>query len=152
MRSKANTSQLNIPHTRISHTGYVLWADVTRRTRIIGYLHYSFPINGVWPNHLHVYIYTHTHPFNGPFSGTTHVSRYQKGRTNLDFTEARDSVWQWHQLSQMQVCTLLQTDNHISIPPLSFFTGRMPFLPTNQQLQSTEGNFMFIFKLTLNFS
>jgi len=41
----------------------------------------------------------HTHPFNGPFSGTTRVSRYQKGKTNLDFTEARDSDWQWHQLS-----------------------------------------------------
>jgi len=26
------------------------------------------------------------------------VSRYQKGKTNLDFTEARDSGWQWHQL------------------------------------------------------
>ena len=35
--------------------------------------------------------YTHTHPFNGPFSGTTQVGRYQKGKTNLDFTEARDS-------------------------------------------------------------
>jgi len=32
-----------------------------------------------------------TQPFNGPFSGTTRVSRYQKGKTNLDFTEARDS-------------------------------------------------------------
>jgi len=39
----------------------------------------------------------------------------------------------------MQVCTLLQTDNHTSTPPLSFFTGRMPFLPPNQQRQSTEG-------------
>ena len=38
--------------------------------------------------------HTHTHPFNGPFSGTTQVSRYQKGKTNLDFTEARDSEWQ----------------------------------------------------------
>ena len=46
-----------------------------------------------------------THPFNGPFSGTTWVSRYQKGKTNLDFTEARDSEWQWHQLGHMQVCT-----------------------------------------------
>ena len=36
--------------------------------------------------------HTHTHPFNGPFSRTTQVSRYQKGKTNLDFTEARDSV------------------------------------------------------------
>jgi len=31
------------------------------------------------------------------------VSRYQKGKTNLDFTEARDSEWQWHQLDHMQV-------------------------------------------------
>ena len=83
--------------------------------------------------------YTHTPPFNGPFSGTTRVSRYQKGKTNLDFTEARDSEWPWHQLGHMQVCTSLQTDNHTSTPPLSFFTGRMPFLPPNQQRQSTEG-------------
>ena len=80
-----------------------------------------------------------THPFNGPLSGTTQVSRYQSGKTNLDFTEARESEWQWHQLGHMQVCTSLQTDNHASTPPLSFFTGRMPFLPPNQQRQSTEG-------------
>ena len=42
--------------------------------------------------------HTHTHPFNGPFSGSTQVSRYQKGKTNLDFTEARDSEWQWKAL------------------------------------------------------
>ena len=47
---------------------------------------------------------THTHPFNGLFSRTTWVSRYQKGKTNLDFNEARDSEWQWHQLGHMQVC------------------------------------------------
>ena len=28
------------------------------------------------------------HPFNSPFSGTTWESRYPKGKTNLDFTEA----------------------------------------------------------------
>jgi len=33
----------------------------------------------------------YTHPFNGPLSGTTRVGRYQKGKTKLDFTEARDS-------------------------------------------------------------
>ena len=63
---------------------------------------------------------SHTHPFNGPFSRTTQVSRYQKGKTNLDFTEARDSEWQWLQLGHMQVCPSLQTDNHTSTPPLSF--------------------------------
>ena len=67
------------------------------------------------------YSHTHTHPFNGPLSGTTRVSRYQKGKTNLGFTEARDSEWQWHQLGNMQVCTALQTDSHASTPPLKFF-------------------------------
>jgi len=38
----------------------------------------------------------------------------------------------------MQVCTLLQTDT-TPTPHHSFFTGRMPFLPPNQQRQSTEG-------------
>ena len=93
-----------------------------------------------WSRHLTDRFLRQLHPFNGPFSGTTRVSRYQKGKTNLDFIGARDSEWQWHQLVHMQVCTLLQTDNHTNIPPLSFFTGRMPFLPPNQQRQSTEGN------------
>jgi len=31
-------------------------------------------------------------------SGSTRVSRYRKGKTNLDFTGARDSEWQWYQL------------------------------------------------------
>jgi len=57
-----------------------------------------------------VHTHTHTHPFNGPFSGTAWVSQYQK----VDFTEARDSEWQWHQLGHMQVCNSLQTDNHAS--------------------------------------
>jgi len=52
------------------------------------------------------------------------VSRYQKGKTNLDFTEARDSDW--------QVCTLLQADNHASTPPLSFLQAGCPSCrPTN---------------------
>jgi len=34
------------------------------------------------------------HPFNVPLSGTTRVSRYQKAKTSLDFTEARDSELQ----------------------------------------------------------
>ena len=76
--------------------------------------------------------YTHTHPFNGPLSRTTRVSRYQKGKTSLDFTEARDSEWQWHQLGHIQVCISLQTDNHASTPPLSFLQAGCPSCrPTN---------------------
>ena len=74
---------------------------------------------------------THTHLFNDPLSGTTRVSRYQNGKTNLHFTEERDSEWQWHQLGHMQVCTLLQTGNHANNPPLKFFY-RPDALPTAQ--------------------
>jgi len=62
------------------------------------------------------------------------VSQYQKGKkTNLDFTEARDSGWQWHQLGHMQVCTSLRTDNHTSTPPLLCFlqAGCPSCCPTN---------------------
>jgi len=54
------------------------------------------------------------------------VGRYQKGKTNLDFTEARDSEQQWHQLGYMQVCTSLQTDNHASTSPVSLLQARCP--------------------------
>ena len=85
--------------------------------------------------------HTHIHPFIGPFSGTTRVSQYQKGETNLDFTEARDSEWQWHQLGHMQVCSSLQTDNHASTSPLSFLQAGCPsYRPTNSvKTLSTEG-------------
>jgi len=66
---------------------------------------------------------THTRPFNGLLSGT---------KTNLDFTEARDSEWQWHQLGHMQACTSLQTDNYASTLPLSFLQARRSsYRPTN---------------------
>jgi len=97
-------------------------------------------ICSIWSNAPHIHItfcsLIHTHTFNGPFPGTIQVSRYQKGN---HFTEARDSEWQWHQLGNIQVCTSLQTDNHANTHH-SVFTGRMPFLPPNQQRQSTAGN------------
>ena len=76
--------------------------------------------------------HTHTHPFNGHFSGTIQVSWYQNSKNNLDFTEARDSEWQWHQLGLMQVCISLQSDNHASTPPLGFLPAECPSCcPTN---------------------
>jgi len=57
---------------------------------------------------------------------------YQKGKTNLDFTGARDSGW--HQMGRMQVCTSLQTDNHTSIPSLCIY--RPDALPAAQPTAS----------------
>jgi len=71
-------------------------------------------------------------------SGTTRVSRHQKGKTRKvnqsGFTGARESEWQWHQLGHMQISTSPQTDNHASIPPLSFY--RPDALPPAQSTAS----------------
>ena len=67
-------------------------------------------------------------------------SRYQKGKTNSDFTDARDSEWQWHQLhgpyANLHLAPDRQPHQH---PTTLFFTGRMPFLPPNHQRENTEG-------------
>jgi len=69
-----------------------------------------------------------------PLSGTTRVNQYQEGKSNLDFTEARDSEWQWHQLGHMQVCTSIQTDNHASSHHSVFY--RPDALPVAQPTAS----------------
>ena len=74
---------------------------------------------------------THAHPFNGPLSGTTWVSRYQKGKTNLDFTEARDSEWQWNPLDHMQICTSLQTTTPVPHRSVFLQAGCPSCHPTN---------------------
>ena len=83
-----------------------------------------------------MHAHTHTHPFNGRFSVTTQVSRYQKGKINLDFSEARDSEWQWH--ISWAICKSAPCSRQITTPAPhhSVFTGQMPFLPPNQQRQS----------------
>ena len=82
---------------------------------------------------------THTHPFNSPLSGTTQVSQYRKGKTNPDFTEARDSEKKCHQLGHMQVCTSPQTDNHASTPPLSFLQAGCPSCHPTNSVKALKG-------------
>jgi len=63
------------------------------------------------------------HPFNSLFSGTTWVSLHQKGKPF------------WIFLEHMQIiCTSLQTDNHASSSPLSFY--RPDALPAAQPTAS----------------
>ena len=90
--------------------------------------------------HTHTHIHTHTPAFNGPLSRTTRVSRYQKGKTNLDFTKARDSEWQWHQLGHMQVCISLQTDNNVSTSPLSFLQAGCPSCHPTNSVKALKAN------------
>jgi len=50
-------------------------------TTVIVVLYRNHTIN-VYDRHIY-----NTHTFNGPLSGTTRVSRYQKGKTSLDFSK-----------------------------------------------------------------
>jgi len=70
------------------------------------------------------------------------VSQYQKGKTNLDFTEARDSEWQWHQPGHMQVCTSLQTDNHASTPSISFLQPGCPSCRPTSSIKALKAKAM----------
>jgi len=58
------------------------------------------------------------------------VSRYQKGKTNPDFTEAKDSEWQWHQLGHMQAST----------PSISFLQAGCPSCHPTNSVKALNGN------------
>jgi len=76
---------------------------------------------------------THTH-LTALCLGPPGWTGTRKVKPILDFTEARDGEWQWHQLGHMQVCTLLRTDNHASTPSLIFY--RPDALPATQPTAS----------------
>ena len=85
---------------------------------------------------------TTLYPFNGLFSRTTWVSRYQKGKTSLDLNEVGDDRvlgWQWHQLDHMQtISASLQTDNHTNTSWLNLYRpgalpGAQPTVPEHRR-------------------
>jgi len=74
-------------------------------------------------------------------SGTTRVSRYQKGKTRKGknqsgFTGARDSEWQWHLLGYMQVCTSSKTTTPTSHHSVFYRPDALPGLPAAQPTAS----------------
>jgi len=71
------------------------------------------------------------------------MSQYQKNKTNLDLLE--QEIWvAVVSAGPYANLHLAQTDNHASTSSL-FFTDQMPFLPPNQQRQSTEGTNSMIY-------
>jgi len=81
---------------------------------------------------------THMHRFTAlwTLSKIMQVTRYQKGKINLDFTEARDNEWQWQQLGHMQTCISTQTDNHATTHYSVFY--RPDALPVTQPTVSKQ--------------
>jgi len=69
------------------------------------------------------------------------MGQYQKGKTNLDFTEARESEWQWHQLGgHMQICTSLQADNPCQHPTVQFLQAGCPSCRPTNNVKALKAN------------
>ena len=103
------------------------------------FLMYFVLCAALWRNkqtHTHI----HTHPFNGPFPGLPRWAGTRKVKPIwilLKQETVSDSGISW------AICTSAPCSKQITMPAPhhhSVFTGRMPFLPPNQQRQSTEGN------------
>ena len=89
--------------------------------------------------------HTYTHPFNGSLSRTTQVNQYQKVKPvwillKQETVSGTGISW--------AICKSAPRSRQITMPaPTSqFFTGWMPFLPPNQQHQSTEGSTTTVFQ------
>ena len=63
----------------------------------------------------------HTHPFNGPLSGTTRVSRYQKAKNQSGFYWSKRQWVAVASAGPYASLHLAPDRYHASIPPLSFF-------------------------------
>ena len=93
-------------------------------------------------NVLNTHTHTHTHPFNGPFRGLPRWAGTRKVKPIWILPKQETvsgSVISW------AICHSAPRSRQITTPAPhhSVFTGRMPFLPPNQQRQSTEGTSMF---------
>ena len=82
---------------------------------------------------------THTHPFNGPFSGTTRVSRYQKVKPiwillKQETVSGSSISWAICKFAPRSIQTTIPAPNH------SVFYRPDALPAPNQQRQSTEGN------------
>ena len=83
----------------------------------------------------HTHTHTHTHPFDGPFSGWASTRKVKPIWISLKQETVSGSGISW------TICKSAPSSRQITtpVPYHSVFTGRMPFLPPNQQRQSTEG-------------
>ena len=101
----------------------------------------------IYLTHRQTLIYTHTHThLTALCPGLPGSAGTRKVKTNLDFTEARDSEWQWHQLGRMQLCTPQTRQITTPAPHCSVFlqAGCPSCRPTNsvkalKALTDTEG-------------
>jgi len=72
-----------------------------------------------------------------------HLTAFSPGQPGKPAPEMKQEMmeWQWHPLNHVQIiCTLLQTDNHASIPPLSFLQTRCPSCCLTNSIKALKGS------------
>ena len=79
--------------------------------------------------------HTHTHPFNGPSSRTIPGSADTRKVKPIWILLKQETV------GHMQVCALLQTDNHAGTPPLSFLQAGSPSCRPTNSVKTLKANF-----------
>jgi len=85
-----------------------------------------------------LYMYTVLLLFNRLFSRTAWVSWHQKGKPFCILMKEEMMGWQWHCWTICKSFAPRFRQMTMPVPHCSVFTGRMLFLPLNQQCQNTE--------------
>ena len=104
-----------INRSRVNRDNHIFCTDSAKPLSFPSLLSYRCSNNS---NNTH----THTQTFNGLFSRTTWVGRYQKDKPFWILLKWETTGWQWHQPNHMQtIFTPLQPDNHASTSSLHIF-------------------------------
>ena len=88
----------------------------------------------------HTHFKRYIHPFNGPLSRTIPAWASTRKVKPIWILLKQETVSGWHQLGHMQVCTLLQTNNHASTPPLSFLQAACPSCCPTNSIKALKAN------------
>ena len=107
-------------------------AVCTRKLESLCTVHENVRVkSGAWDENS-VFIYTTSNHIKYTLiNGSVHCHCHTHTHTTVLWPNV-PLEWQWHQLDHMQICTLTQTHNHASIPPLSFLQAGCPSChPTN---------------------
>ena len=148
------SSYFHVPRMTVSC--FVVWPSTNFKNNVEYILRLQcriYLVNVTWPiviimtagdipvTSKYTYYGIHTHPFNGPFPGLPRWASTRKVKQIwilLKQETVSGSGISW------AVCKSAPRSRQITTPAVQhtttqFFTGRMPFLPPNQQRQSTEG-------------
>ena len=92
-----------------------------------------------------VYIFYHTHTFNGPFPGLPGWAGTRKVKPIWILLKQERQWVAVASAGHMQDCTSLQTDNHASTSPISFLQAGCPSCRPTNSVKAVKSKLVFTF-------